>query len=267
MPRLSLAPLVAVSALLAGCSAVLDPLGLLEDDDSSSRAAGDDAGEDAGTDAGGRADAKTPADAASPADAETCAPKTCADLGAVCGAASDGCGGELECGACGDPAGERCSAGKCVPCDDAYEPNDAPEAPTDLGSLTDDPDSSKGFADGSLHDEADVDFFVFKVRDTGFGGNPKVTITATPQIFGQEIEVAMWPRCDSVSPGHTVAVGEADATYGKGCVSTGAASTTSCAMTMECSGTDNDHTTVLARVRPKKLSPVCAGYSLQIRVL
>lgn len=48
----------------------------------------------------------------------TCVPRTCADLGFNCGPASDGCGGELDCGT-GCPVGQICggggSAGVCGP--------------------------------------------------------------------------------------------------------------------------------------------------------
>ncbi|HEY6099548.1 MAG TPA: hypothetical protein VIW03_08965, partial [Anaeromyxobacter sp.] len=39
----------------------------------------------------------------------SCVPSDCAALGAACGAAGDGCGNVIECGAC--PAGETCGAG------------------------------------------------------------------------------------------------------------------------------------------------------------
>ncbi len=43
----------------------------------------------------------------------TCTPSTCASLGAVCGTASDGCGGTLSCGTC--PTGQTCNASnQCV---------------------------------------------------------------------------------------------------------------------------------------------------------
>ena len=41
-----------------------------------------------------------------------CAPPLAAQLGLVCGAASDGCGGSLQCGTCAK--GTSCSAGQCV---------------------------------------------------------------------------------------------------------------------------------------------------------
>jgi hypothetical protein len=44
-----------------------------------------------------------------------CVPVTCADLGAVCGPADDGCGGSLECGTCVDE--ETCCSGQCVQTD------------------------------------------------------------------------------------------------------------------------------------------------------
>jgi hypothetical protein len=42
-------------------------------------------------------------------DAGKCTPKTCADLGANCGAVSDGCGGLLQCGTCA--TGQQCGLG------------------------------------------------------------------------------------------------------------------------------------------------------------
>lgn len=57
-------------------------------------------------------DASMDADADAAADAETCAPLTCAALGASCGAPSDGCGAALQCGDCSAPAG--CHDGRCI---------------------------------------------------------------------------------------------------------------------------------------------------------
>jgi len=45
-------------------------------------------------------------------NADDCQPKTCADLGTQCGAVDDGCGGELDCGAC---AGNVSCGGDGVP--------------------------------------------------------------------------------------------------------------------------------------------------------
>ena len=42
----------------------------------------------------------------------SCTPATCQSLGNQCGAASDGCGGTLNCGGCA--SGEMCSSGLCV---------------------------------------------------------------------------------------------------------------------------------------------------------
>lgn len=48
------------------------------------------------------------------ADAAACAPKTCAQLEAVCGSAPDGCGGKVTCGVC--PAGQTCGGGGLNKC-------------------------------------------------------------------------------------------------------------------------------------------------------
>lgn len=48
------------------------------------------------------------------ASPDACQPASCQSLGARCGEAEDGCGGSLDCGACGD--GELCDAHKCLSC-------------------------------------------------------------------------------------------------------------------------------------------------------
>jgi len=51
----------------------------------------------------------------------TCVPTRCADVGAVCGTITDGCGGMLSCGdcapgqTCGGAGPNRCGSGACVP--------------------------------------------------------------------------------------------------------------------------------------------------------
>ena len=48
---------------------------------------------------------------------DACAPATCASLGLSCGEADDGCGGTLDCGACGQDAGSANDA-DAAPCSD-----------------------------------------------------------------------------------------------------------------------------------------------------
>src|SRR2546423_1495030 len=45
-------------------------------------------------------------------DCVACTPKTCAQIGATCGAISDGCGHDLDCGTCSPIA--VCSSNNCV---------------------------------------------------------------------------------------------------------------------------------------------------------
>jgi hypothetical protein len=47
-----------------------------------------------------------------------CVPTTCEALGFICGPASDGCGGTLQCGTCDDPELDTCCTGQCVSLDD-----------------------------------------------------------------------------------------------------------------------------------------------------
>ena len=69
-------------------------------------------------------------------DYDGCVPTSCAELGAECGQAQDGCGNALECGTCGDgltcgAAGtNRCGSGECVP-------KTCSELGADCGSVSD----------------------------------------------------------------------------------------------------------------------------------
>lgn len=47
-------------------------------------------------------------------DGSQCVPKTCAQLGATCGSAPNGCGGKVTCGSC--PAGQACGGGGLNKC-------------------------------------------------------------------------------------------------------------------------------------------------------
>lgn len=57
---------------------------------------------------------------------DTCIPATCEELGAVCGLASDGCGGSLECGTC--TAGQVCGPSNRCECGQSSTPRDTGEA-------------------------------------------------------------------------------------------------------------------------------------------
>lgn len=63
-------------------------------------------------DAGQRIDAGVLVDAGVAVDAGVCFPTSCTARGAVCGSLSDGCGGTLNCGACGN--GASCQQNACV---------------------------------------------------------------------------------------------------------------------------------------------------------
>lgn len=108
MLRRSIAGLWAVMSLSAGCAA-----GATNDDfGQSSEAGASDAGgqADGGGGGAGEADGSTPVLDANP----SCIPKTCAGLGANCGAADNGCGQLIDCGVC--PDGQSCGATKANVC-------------------------------------------------------------------------------------------------------------------------------------------------------
>jgi hypothetical protein len=75
---------------------------------------------------------------ASAVEADTCAPKTCEDLGIACGSASNECGGTVVCPACASPS--SCVGGKCC----------APQAPVATWDATPSGTDSKACGIGSV---------------------------------------------------------------------------------------------------------------------
>ncbi len=64
-----------------------------------------------------------------------CAPLTCAEQGATCGATDDGCGGELHCGVCGIPG--VCVDRACVATFAACVPKTCAEVGATCGATDD----------------------------------------------------------------------------------------------------------------------------------
>jgi uncharacterized protein YkwD len=149
MTRLSL--LLALTLAACGVAAVDDPPAVTEADasfssgtdasgSSASQPSEADASQASGIDASrpSEPDASRPSepDASLPADPDAgCQPKTCAQLGAVCGSVQDGCGHALDCGGCLAP--QTCGgAGVANQCG---SPTDHAEETTLSGATGDEP--------------------------------------------------------------------------------------------------------------------------------
>jgi len=209
----------------------------------------------------------------------TCAPQTCKSAGKTCGTHDDGCGGQIDCGACVDDAcvpktckdlGKTCGkhddtcggnvdCGACATCTaDAKTGNTTPDKAADLGAMTDSPVTTKAFPSLMLGD-GEEDWFKMKITDAGFGGNPYITVSAG----GSPVDVAVYYLCDTAENFATCPVtGQtADTTVGKGCTGRGTASVRS-----ECTGLNENG---LAYIRVKKAAgatQACVGYSLDVKI-
>lgn len=153
------------------------------------------------------------------------------------------------------------------PCDgpDDQEPNDTPAAARDLGTFTDDPDSSLR-VDLTVHTTSDVDFFEFGVLDKGLGGDPIVTISA-PAGY----EVTAWFTCArGAVKSFTCLKGtehdEPSVITAKGCQNEQPSGAVS--LTVDCDADDDDDGTVLLRVKKLDPSNTCSSkfdFTLEVR--
>ncbi len=209
----------------------------------------------------------------------SCAPQTCSSAGKTCGTHDDGCGGQIDCGACvdnqckaktceelgktcgkhDDECGGQVDCGVCSTCEeDAKAGNTSPDKAADLGAMTDSPVTTKNFPGLKLGD-GEEDWFKMKITDAGFGGNPYLTISAG----GAAVDVSVFYLCDTAENFATCPIqGQtADTTVGKGCTGRGTAT-----VRAECTGLNENG---LAYVRVKKAAGAagaCTSYALDVKV-
>jgi hypothetical protein len=202
------------------------------DGDGTCDGTGDGTGAESG---GGGSNRKTPA-----RSGEACKPKTCQELGQ--GTHDDGCGRQIDCGA--------------AICTDAKTGNASANNAADLGTLTDNPATSRLIADLALAD-GEEDWFQFKVTDSGFGGNPLIEASVSSAL-----EVSVYYVCDS-APDYSECSdgsGTEDNAIGKGCRATGNVS-----LVTECSWL-NETGRAFVRVRKAAADGACSKYTLNISV-
>jgi len=193
-----------------------------------------------------------------------CTPRTCDDLGAMCGTPDDGCGGTLSCGGCGPSA--MCASGRCVCTPDAGEPNDAEARAITLGATNDADDGPTiTRTDFNADDALDVDFFAVAVTDGFDGGNPALTVTLDGMPGGTNLDLVVWYRCTAGGDAHTCATGTAyDGPGGPGCSSTlSGTSTETVVVETECSTTDESGR-LIVRVATSGFG-MCGNYRLVVQ--
>jgi hypothetical protein len=195
-----------------------------------------------------------------------CAPRTCADVGAMCGAPDDGCGRALDCGTC--PGGRACVEGRCACAPDGREPNDnhtiATMYPGALDDSRDPPDVV--YDDMTIHQATDVDWIRFEVVDGTDFGNPQITVTLDRVPSGATFELSAFYVCAAGRDATTCSSGIADAEVGSGCRTSGTGTMTiTLATDCEHFSTD-DSGALLVRVRATTWSASCDAYRLTVRV-
>jgi hypothetical protein len=196
-------------------------------------------GEEGERDAGAKDSGGGTSDGSSGPDPE-CVPTDCIVLGAG-QHADDGCGKPIDCGS--------------NPCTDTKEGNDTLETASDVGDMSDNPDSSRLYTDLTLSD-TDVDWFVANVADTGFGGNPTMTVTTSAAL-----EVLIVFSCTSKPDSSICKTGTVDTTLGTGCIGT-----TTVSLETSCAGT-TDSGKAYIRVKKKAGTNACTLYTLDIKVV
>lgn len=190
-----------------------------------------------------------------------CEPATCATLGAACGDVDDGCGGTLSCGGCS--GGATCTDGACACADDPGEPNDHMSRPTDLGMLTDSPDSSTTATEYALGSETDEDWLGIAVTDGTDFGNPQITVTLSDIPAGSDYDLEIFYRCTGNASVCTMGT---PITLMDGCASRSSGpATETAALSSECSGTD-DSGLLLIHVVSTTWSGSCDPYTLRVDV-
>ncbi len=219
------------------------------------------------------ADAAAPTATATSSDGGPCAPKTCLQLGQISGKHDDGCGKTLDCtaqactpktckelgqtsGKHDDGCGNTIDCSSAQACADAKEKNDTKETGTDLGAMTDNPNTTRLVADLTLFD-GDVDWFRFTVTDQGFGGNPLIRASVT-----QNLDVAVYFVCDSQPDFSTcgVATDTQDNTVGRGCRGKKTVS-----LSTDCSGL-TETGKAYVRVAKAANNGQCTAYALTVDV-
>lgn len=124
-----------------------------------------------------------------------CVPLEC-ETGA-CGSHDDGCQGTIECGSCGD--GAECVAGFCQCAADDLESNDGPGEAASFGEHNETSNHME-WADGLTVAAGDPDWYAVGAVDSGGGGyfkNPKVGFAIDASAATEVVRLSVTYECNS----------------------------------------------------------------------
>lgn len=97
------------------------------------------------------------------------------------------------CNGCDACHNNKCEKGALA---DAHEPNDSLEQAIDLGSVKDDPTTSKIELSGTIDNEDDIDWYRVEVEDTSsYWGNPTPTVTMTGLAEDKDLDIVLCFKC------------------------------------------------------------------------
>lgn len=196
-----------------------------------------------------------------------CEPRSCEDLGFMCGAPDDGCGTALDCGSCeGDAV---CNMGMCGCALDDLEPNDRRiEVMTAVASVPNE-DWTMVFDQWNLHASDDEDWIRLSVADSGvFDSNPSIRVTLDQIPMGSNYDLGIYYVCDENMDQSSCTSGRPDNSIGNGCVAdaSGTAPDTA-AMDADCTGADTDDSgTLWIHVSAPTYGGMCSAYSLNVEI-
>lgn len=196
-----------------------------------------------------------------------CTPRTCTELGFMCGAPDDGCGSPLDCGSC--TGGGVCMTGRCSCPPDAREPNDSRlevNGQPVLATMNDADDTDLTFESFNIHAAGDVDWYRFDVDDGSDGGAPVLSVWLDDIPAGSNYDLSAFWTCDDGTPGEGCNAGMPDHEIGFGC-SSNSSGTTSEFVEIDswCGHTfGGDPGTLYVRVTARSFGGSCAPYTLRV---
>jgi hypothetical protein len=198
-------------------------------------------------------------------DTCVCEPLTCGAR--ECGTPLDGCGGMLECGACG--TGSTCTPeGMCVCTPDEAEPNGNRATAFRIGPFDNSRDGTTTFTAFAIEDTRDEDWFIATVTDGSDGGNPVLELELSGIPEGSNYDLSAFYVCAEGTDATSCSAGMSDAEIGRGC-SSASTGTTSELIRLE---TDCEHLStdddgdLFVRIRPVDDAATCDPYTLRISV-
>ncbi len=202
-------------------------------------------------------------------DTCTCMPRSCTDMGYMCGAPDNGCGTPLNCGTCA--SGAMCNGGVCGCLPDTHEPNDSNAVATHEPEVADNNDPSITLSDFTIDHMGDVDWIQYHVVDGFDGGDPHVTVRLYNIPSGSDYDLGVWYACDNHDDNSSCTTGTSNNMIGHGCISSHTGITEeNVDLPSDCGSTvfvPNDASgNLFIRVTAPTFNGSCMPYALDVRV-